>query len=102
MKLDSKTKQAARKFVWYWTFRRGSEKEIDISIKAGRIVGDLYKELLKRYGDNGRVEHEDHVESCLAALGIGDEVHAAGNRVSIGERMGVGVVETRHLAALGL
>ncbi len=63
-------KQAARKFVGYWTFRRGSEKEIDISIKAGRIVGDLYKELLKRYGDNGRVEHVDHVESCLAALGL--------------------------------
>ena len=39
------------------------EKETDISIKAGRIVGELYKELLKRYGDNGRVERADHVES---------------------------------------
>jgi len=29
MKLDSKTKQAARKFVEYWTFRRGSEKGED-------------------------------------------------------------------------
>ena len=27
------------------------EKEMDISIKAGRIVGDLYKSLLKRYED---------------------------------------------------
>ena len=28
------------------------EKEMDISIKAGRIVGELYRELLKRYGSH--------------------------------------------------
>ena len=32
------------------------EKEKEISIQAGRIVGELYKELLKRYADSGSSE----------------------------------------------
>ena len=39
------------------TVKSVREQEKDISIKAGRIVGELYRELLKRYADNLPLRH---------------------------------------------
>ena len=63
------------------------EKEMDISIKAGRIVGELYKELLKRYGNISRGGAEarrigEDVELCDSASPR-EEYLAALNRLCV-------------------
>ncbi|MBQ3807332.1 MAG: N-6 DNA methylase [Kiritimatiellae bacterium] len=63
------------------------EKEMDISIKAGRIVGELYKELLKRYGNISRGDAEarrigEDVELCDSASPR-EEYLAALNRLCV-------------------
>ena len=39
------------------------DRELEISVQAGRIVGEIYDALLAQY-DNGRVERAEHVESA--------------------------------------
>ena len=63
------------------------EKEMDISIKAGRIVGELYKELLKRYGNISRGDAEarrtgEDVELCDSASPRAEKL-AALNRLCV-------------------
>ena len=57
------------------TVKSVREKEKDISIKAGRIVGELYKALLKRYGSSP-AENAEGAER-------GDEKLAALNRLCV-------------------
>ncbi len=44
------------------------EKEMDISIKAGRIVGEFYRELLKRYADPDSPETLKHLNRLCVRL----------------------------------
>ena len=56
------------------------EKEKEISIQAGRIVGELYKALLKRYQDFGLQTYDDRKTEVLCPK---SEVLAALNRLCV-------------------
>ena len=62
------------------TVKSVREQEKDISIKAGRIVGELYKALLKRYQDFGLQTYDDRKTEFL---GPKSEVLAALNRLCV-------------------
>ena len=62
------------------TVKTVREEEKDISIKAGRIVGELYKSLLKRYQDFGLQTYDDRKTE---GLGPKSEVLAALNRLCV-------------------
>ena len=50
------------------TVKSVREKEMDLSIKAGRIVGELYKALLKRYADPSSPETLKHLNRLCVRL----------------------------------
>ena len=62
------------------TVKSVREQEKDISIKAGRIVGELYKALLRRYQDFGLQTYDDRKTEFL---GPKSEVLAALNRLCV-------------------
>ena len=62
------------------------EKEMDISIKAGRIVGELYKELLKHYGNishGGTEARRDSSEKLCDSASLREIKLAALNRLCV-------------------
>ena len=86
LKLGNLPKEAYRLVFLVNPKEMAIDRELEISVQAGRIVGEIYDALLKQY-DNVHVEHVDHVElttpyqtstrstcstrineSCLAAL----------------------------------
>ena len=50
------------------TIKSVREKEMDLSFKAGRIVGELYKALLKRYADPSSAETLKHLNRLCVRL----------------------------------
>ena len=86
LKLGNLPKESYRLAFLVNPKEKAVDRELEISVQAGRIVGEIYDALLKQY-DNVHVEHVDHVElatrpqkstrptcstrineSCLAAL----------------------------------
>ena len=86
LKLGNLPKEAYRLAFLVNPKEKAIDRELEISVQAGRIVGEIYDALLEQY-DNVHVEHVDHVElatppqsstrstcstrineSCLAAL----------------------------------
>ena len=66
LKLGNLPKEAYRLAFLVNPKEKAIDRELEISVQAGRIVGEIYDTLLGQY-DNGRVERAEHVESASSS-----------------------------------